>query len=187
MIGGGTGSFAAYDPVTGCIKVTLANSTSIGYGNNMDQYAPAGVMSVPSTMDLVNQDPQSRAQVHVTGYKNVILDENFSINPGEISLYSTNWYNQTANGGIFMQPRNTAFKENAVMGQSTNKVLVDIMDLLIGVITYLDSHVHTGVTTGGGNSGPPLDPAPDDSDVVADNAYIGGNKNLAITGTYEPK
>lgn len=180
-------SSARYDPLSGRIKVKLISSTANGYGNTVDQYSPYGIMSVPNSDVLINLDRQALTQVVATGYNNTILDVNFSINAGEISLYSNNWYNHTANSGIFMQPRNTAFKENAVMGQSTNKVLKDIMELLINIITYLDTHVHTGVTSGGANSGPPLNPAPDNSTVVTDNIYIGANKNLAITGTYEPK
>jgi hypothetical protein len=178
---------ASYDATTGTVKVILRTSTTVGYPDTSEQYSPYGIMSVPLPDVLVNVDNQARSQNMVTGYNNRIMDENFSINPGEISLYSVNWYNHTHNAGISMQPRNSINKENAVMGQSTNKVLIDIMSLLISVIQYLDEHVHTGVTTGGGNSGPPLDPAPSDTVVSEDKDYIEANKNLAITGTYEPK
>lgn len=180
-------SSAAYDVTTGTIKVKLPTSTVLGYPNNVNQYSPYGIMSVPLPDVLVNQDRQSSAQVQIIGYQCIVKDIYFSINPGEVSVYSSNWYSFTANSGIYMQPRNTINKENAMMGQSTNLVLVDMMNLLIAIINYLDTHVHTGVTPGGGDSGPPLTPPPDDTDVVNDNTYISGNKNLAITSTYVPK
>lgn len=178
---------AYFDPTTGTIKVILNNSTINGYANTVDQYNPYGIMSIPLPDALVNLDRQSSAQVQSTGYKCTVKDASFTINAGEIGLYSINWYNMTANAGIYMQPRNTVNKENAVMGQSTNLVLVDMMNLLIDIINYLGTHVHTGVTTGSGDTGTPLTPPPDDSTVISDKTYISGNKNLAITGTYTPK
>jgi hypothetical protein len=87
-----------------------------------------------------------------------------------------------------MQPVSASDKENAMMGQSTNGVITDILNLLVDIVNYLGSHVHTGVQTGTDNTGPVFatPPLPDDSNVVSDQGYISDNKNLAITGTYTP-
>jgi hypothetical protein len=172
----------------GRVLVELKTSTINAYTNLVEQYSPYGIMSVPLPTQLVNIEQQSPTQVMMTGFNNAITDSEFSINAGEIATYSQSWYNFTANAGIYMQPVGLSNKENAMMGQSTNGVITDILNLLVEIINYLGTHVHTGVTSGTDESGiafatPPL---PDDSNVIADQTYISDNKNLAITGTYTP-
>lgn len=192
MIGAMLGN-GVFNPVTGRVQVTLNNSIINGYLNRVEQYGTYGVMSVPLPNQLVSQVPQSATQVYINGYNNTILDANYSINAGEVSLYSTAWYSFTANGGIYMQPVGTANKENAMMGQSTNAVLSDMLSIIIEIIDYLGTHTHlpgmynVSAVPVVGASGAPIELTPDDTDIVADQTYINGNKNLAITGTYVPK
>lgn len=188
---------AAYDNTIGRVFVKLASSTNTGLQNNCEQYQDWGHISVPTDEQLVNVEEDALSQVKVTGYNNQIYDNNFILNPGESCNYSSNWYHIRATNGIYMQPVNTSNKENAMMGQSTNKVLSDIMSLLIDIINYLATHTHSAgtytadLTTGkiieGTFSGIPVQNIPNDSNIVSDKNYIENNHNLAITNSYQPK
>lgn len=182
-------SSSFYNSDTGNIVVEMPNTTINGYSNSVGQYQTANTLSVPLPGNLVSLNVQCPTQMQVIGYQNSIIDNNYSIVPGEFTSYSTSWYASTRNSGIEIQEANTAHKENQVMGQSTNAVLLDIMNLLVEVVTYLGTHVHTGVMTGGSNTGTVFGSPtiPDDSEVISDQTYIGDNKNLAITGVYTPK
>lgn len=181
-------SNATYDASTGTIVVTLDNSIANGFQNQVDQYQTANTLSVPIPGNVTNLDIQSSAQMQVSGYKNRITDTNYSIAPGEFTSYSPNWYSSTRVAGIEAQQVNTANKENFMMGQSTNGVLTDIMTLLIGMLTWMETHTH--LYSPGSNTpvqtNPPTQTPPNDSDVTSDQSYIADNKNLAITGTYMP-
>lgn len=177
---------AEYDPTTGKIKILINNSTINGYQNTISNYTCPNVMSVPVSTNPINIDVQSATQMVMTGQNNRIIDSNYTIAPGEFTAYSQNWYTSTRNGGVEVQQANTANKENLMAGQSTNSVLSDIMDLLSAIVTYLGTHTHTGGTISG-NTGPVVTPPPSDTDILDDITYIDANKNLFITGTYEPK
>lgn len=193
---------AKYNSDTGEIEIQLATSTTTGYQNTVAQYTTPGIIAFPSTNQVPNIDPQAQTQVQVTGYSNSIVDANYTIAAGEITNYSTNWYSSVRNSGVEIQQAQTANKENAIMGQSTNSVLADIINLQLNIIVYLqtiedlfNTHTHSGVSSGSDMTGPvtgtaipPTFPAPpSDTDVSNDLTYIEGNKNLAITGIYEPK
>jgi len=184
----------------GSISVSLYTSTNLGYLNQCSQYQSWGIYSIPTANQIANIEQQADTNVVVTGYNNRITDTNFTATTqGSTSLYSLSWYlcDDAGSGkGIYAQPVNTANQENFMMGQSTNKVLLDIMNLLVEVITYLgtvetifNAHVHSGVMTGSGTSAVSTTPwgtPPDPTTVNNDNTYITANKNLAITGTYTP-
>ena len=173
--------------VNGKVQVILKNSLMNGYSNTVNLYQTPNTISVPLARNLINIDSQGPSQVQMTGYNSVINDENYTIAPGEFTGYSQNWYVSARNGGVEVQQVNTTNKENLPAGQSTNSVLSDMLGIIIEIITYLGTHTHSGVTTGGGNSGPVVTPPPSDTDIVDDKTYIDANKNLFITGTYEPR
>ena len=183
-------SNAAYNPTTGTIQITLPNSTINGYLNQVQQYQSPNTLSVPIPGMLVDLDVQAPTQMQVTGYNNSIIDTNYTIAQGEFTSYSRSWYGSTRNSGVEIQEAQTPNKENMMMGQSTNSVLLDIMNLLVNIISYLGTHTHSAgsyatnvpVT---GISGTPTQTVPDDGTVVQDQSYIQANKNLAITGVYK--
>lgn len=187
----------------GTIVVNLITSTNAGYVNQCIQYNDYGHISVPLPKQIINIERQADSQVIVTGYENSVTDQNLSINPGESINFSTNWYHARANAGIYMQPANTANKENSVMGQSTNKVIADILNRLIALETWANNHMHNpgsfqvilpGTLNAGGPtpvmvtgvSANPASTSPDGNNINDDLTYINGNKNLAITGVYTP-
>lgn len=181
---------ASYSSSTGTVLVNLKTSTINGYPNNVSQYTTYGVMSVPLPNQRVNVDQQSRAQVQITGYENTIADSSFSINAGETAIYSTTWYNVTSNSGIYMQQANNSHQENAMMGQSTNEVLKDIMSLVVDltniifdVVSGFNEHIHA---VAGPNTAVPtvpwIPPTAALAKVQNDVTYIGNNENLAKTG-----
>ena len=178
---------ASYDATTGQVNIIMKNTTINGYQNTVNQYQDANTLSVPLPGNIVNLDMQAKTQMQVTGYQSTIIDENYTILPGEFTSYSPNWYVSTRVAGVEVQEANTANKENLMAGQSTNGVLSDIMQLLVDIVNYLETHTHSGVTTGSGSSGTPVEIPPDGSSVVSDQSYIGADHNLFITGTYEPK
>lgn len=177
----------------GRVQITLSTSNNAGYNNVCEQYAPYGIFSIPNADVRVNIETQSYANVVVTGYNNTITDVNFSEKTaGTVVTYSNNWYNITTNTGIYYQPRNSGNKENAIAGQTTNKVLIDIMQIIIDIVTYLQSHQHeagayqangTPVT---GTSGSPASAPPSTSTITKDKTNVTSNANLIITGSYKP-
>lgn len=179
------GQQAQYDPTTGEIIIQLATSIVNGYQNTVTQYTTSGILSIPDLgSQIPNLDMQAQTQVQITGYSNSIIDSNYSLTVGEVTVYSPNWYSSVRIAGIEIQEAQTSNIENMMMGQSTNSVLIDILQMIIDITTYLNSHTHTGVQTGGGTSGIPSTTAPDDNNISSDLSYIQDNANLAITGVY---
>jgi hypothetical protein len=174
-------------PTYGQIIVILNNCDINAQFNQVIQFDTPNVLSMPVTGQLVNIDKEANTQFQVTGYVNSIQDVNYTIGTGEYTAYSSNWYSSVRTAGVEIQEANTANIENVMMGQSTNEVLLDIMQLLIDFITWASIHDHSGVQTGSGVSGPPVTSPPSDSTVVSDQTYINGNENLAITGVYTPR
>jgi len=168
------------------VSVNLETSTSVGYTNNCQQYSPYGIMSVPLPGQLVLISQQSAAQVVVSGYNNQVNDENFSILPGETTIYAPSWYIRNAIAGCAIQQANSANVEHQMMGESTNSVIADILEYLVGLQGYIASHVHSGCG-GDINSGAPTTSPPATGSLSTDQTYIAANQNLAITGTYQPK
>lgn len=172
----------------GLVTIITTNCAAFGYPNSLYQYQTAQTLSMPTLGTPVNIDIQNDAQVMVTGYRTSIIDYNYAAPNGEFTSYSSNWYASTRVSGVEIQQAQTANIENTVMGQSTNSVLVDIMSLIVEIINYLGTHTHT-YSPGEGTPTPttvPIQPLPNDSQVVNDQSYIQDNKNLAITGVYEP-
>jgi hypothetical protein len=180
-------SQATYNADTGQTEAIMPNSTMPGYQNLVNHYQTAQTMSIPNPGLPAHLAVIGPTEMWIAGYLNHITDANYTLQAGEHTAYSANWYQSVRISGVEIQEAQTANIENQVMGQSTNSVLSDIMSLLIQVITYLNVHVHTGVQAGSDVSGIVSVLAPDDTQVVSDKTYIDGNKNLAITGTYEPR
>src|ERR1700761_6053613 len=185
---------AQYDPDTGTIKVLMPNTSINGYQNTVDLYQTPNTISVPLPEDLAILEVQSPTQMQMNGQQTSVIDPNFTTLPGEFNAIAKNyWYFSTKLSGVQIQQALTSHIENMMMGPSTNLVLVDIMNLLIAIVNYLNSHTHeagdyvAGSAAVTGNSGTVVTAAPDDNTIISDNNYISANKNLAITGTYQPK
>ena len=183
---------ATYDSEKGIVKVVINNSSINGYKNTVRLYQTPNTISVPVEGNLINLDVQADSQLQMTGYNSRITDANFTIASGEFTAYSTNWYLSTRNLGVEVQQVNTANKENLIAGQSTNSVLNDMLGIIIQIVAYMTAfsvHVHPGGTLPSGSTGvvATQPPVPSDTDIVVDQTYIAANKNLFITGTYEPK
>lgn len=190
---------AAFDTTDGRVKVTLSTSTSAGYGNVCEQYQDWGHISVPIPVQLINSDQQALTQVVVTGYNNQITDPNFALNPGESCNYSINWYHVRATTGIYMQQAYSSTdtgrditKENSMMGQSTNAVLTDILNRLIALESWADSHTHAAGSLIDSRSAPctgntavPNSTSPSGNNINTDLTYIIANENLAITDVFK--
>ncbi len=173
------------DPDFGTIRITLDNAVSMGFINNVALYQDPNVLSVPNDVNPAELHVQSAAQMRMGGVRPSIQDTNFEISPGEWTSYTNNWYVNNRHSGVEIQQAQSSNKENMMMGQSTNEVLLDIVQALIALYDWAETHTHTGGTISG-NTGTPIEPIPDDSAIVNDETYIQDNKNLAITGTYEP-
>lgn len=164
----------------GEIQCSLLSSLYLGYANTVYQYGMANTISFPLPNSQTLMVSQSDAQVDVIGYRNNILDTNFNLYSGEFCSYSKDWYMITGNkasdpnggnGGLVIQPNPAPAlplpkNENMMMGQSTNKVLADIVDSLDKIFAYLQViqadfvwHCHT--TPGG------LAPAPTTPPIVS--------------------
>lgn len=176
---------ASYDTSYGRVLVKLDTSTQAGYPNQCEQYQSYGYISVPLPHQLVEASQQSLAEVHVTGYNNQISDTKFSLNPGESSNYGQNWYNTNATTGLYIQEAKTTHAENHMMGQSTNEVLLDILNYLVALDAYLQIHTHSGCG-GEVSSGVAESYTPVITPVSDDVTYISDSNNLAITGDYNP-
>jgi len=183
----------SYDAETGTITVEVPDASIGGFKYELSQYQAAQTLSMPNDDVLANLDKQSSAQMMVTGYCSSIIDDEYTIKSGEFTSYSSNWYVSTRVAGVEIQQAKTANVENMMMGQSTNKVLADMLSLIIDLITWADSHTHSVTTVISpvgpctGATGTTITPAPSDSTVSKDLTYIKSNKNLAITGTYSKK
>jgi hypothetical protein len=186
-----------YDANTGYMTAVLDTSLMNGYPNTVDVYSTPQIMAFPENdVNLAILDNQSQAQTQLLAIYNKIKDTHYIIEKGEITLFSTNWYNSVRKSGVELQPVNNANKENAMMGQSTNKVLADILDYcnkiynsLLQMDSVFASHTHSGVQSGNDNSGTPsapFPPPPLPTKIISDTTYIEANHNLAITGVYSP-
>jgi len=183
----------------GRVKVNLTTSTSAGYTNlQCEQYNDWGHYSVPINGQIVNVEKQSMTNVIVTGYNNQIIDPNFITTAGSSTNYSASinnnivtyyWYQIRDANGVWIQKGHTNNKENEMMGQTTNHILLDMANLLIQIITYLqnnetifNTHIHTGGTAPNGNTGTStitFTPPPSDTNVQNDIPRLNNNENLA--------
>jgi hypothetical protein len=189
---------AYLDTEDGRVKVNLSTSISAGYYNNCEQYNDWGHYSVPLPIQPVNIDNQSTINVVVTGYANQITDPNFTCNAGESVNFSAvfhgnnvvyKWYQKRTANGVFIQQANTPNIENEMMGNTTNHILLDMANLLVSIITYLqgiettfNTHTHSGVTTGTDTSAPPngsFSNPPNSTNVQNDIPRLTNNTNLA--------
>lgn len=170
----------------GSTIVNFNTTNTNGYINTCRLYSNYGFLSVPLNNQLVLTNTECMSNVQAIGVNSTIQDENFNLSGGEAVNYSTKWYNKYTNNGISIQVAQTPNEENAVMGQSTNQVLTDIMTLLLAVVNWSMNHTHGGVITGTSTTTSPIQPTPDKTEVESDTTYISGNHNLAITDVYEP-
>lgn len=184
-------SGATYDTSTGKIIIQLATSLQNGYTNTVDLYQSPQTLSMPLPKQLVDLDVQAATQMMAIGFNNIIKDTNYTIQAGEFTSYSTNWYNSTRNNGVEIQEANTAHIEHIPMGESTNHVIYDILQYIIELAAYIMTHTHDAGTYNiaavpvVGVSDVPVQPIPPLTNINKDVPYINANKNLAKTG-YAP-
>jgi hypothetical protein len=179
---------ALFHPIKKVAKITLSSSLSLGQLMTVSQYVPSGEISLPAPGAIVTLKQHGLTQVEILGYLNTIDDTNFSIQPGEWAKTNSNWYLQGSLTGLQIQEALTANIEHLVAGESTNKVLIDVIKLVIAQNQFLSSHVHSNGNNGNPTGAyiPATSPLPSASQVSNDQTYIGKNQNLAITGTYQP-
>ena len=185
---------SAFVDTNGRVQVYLTTSTNSGYNNQCEQYNDYGHFSVPLPNQIVNIEQQAQTNVVVTGFNNAITNSNFTAkNPGESTNYSTNWYHVRANSGVYVQPATGSYqtsKEHTTTGQTTNSVLLDIMNLMVELIAYLATHEHTvaGISTGTDSviSEVPTVIFPPSTLMTKDITNVEANANLAITDIYKP-
>ena len=181
-------SSAIFDPTKKVARITLSSALSLGQSMTVSQYVPSGEISLPLPGQMVTIKQHGLTQIEILGYLNAIDDENFTIHPGEWARTNANWYLQGALTGLQIQEALTANIEHLMAGESTNKVLLDVIKLVIAQNQFLANHVHSN-----GNNGNPTgaymsatSTLPSDAQVSQDQTYISNNKNLTITGTYQP-
>lgn len=195
---------ANYSTETGQVTVILDTSTMNGYPNTVDVFFPPQTISMPADNQLVDLDVQSLTQMQINGFSNKIIDANYTLNKGEHTTYSDNWYLSVRNGQVEIQQAQSANKEAMMMGVSTNALLIDIQQKLEEIVTYLSTvqsflstHTHSAggltstnpgdlVTGISGSSTSPPPASPTISPIDTDLTYTMANKNLVITGTYTP-
>lgn len=181
---------AAFDNSIQRVKVNLSTSTSTGLTNTRcEQYQTYGIMSVPVPGQLVEINQDGLANSYVTGYNNQLYpkDEYFSIQPGEITLYSLNWYVSSSNDSVNIKPRHSGHvSEPMMMGKSTNSLLTDLINYIISLEQYISNHTHSGCG-GNNNSGPPTSSPPEVDRLESDKNYISNEGNLAVTDKYLPR
>lgn len=181
---------AEFDLPTQRVKVNLSTSTSSGLtSTKCEQYQTYGIMSVPMPGQLVEVKQDGLANTYVTGYNNQLYpkDDYFSINPGEISLYSLKWYISASNDSVNIKPRHLGYvSEPMMMGKSTNALLTDLINYIISLEEYISHHTHSGCG-GNSNSGPPTSSPPETDKLESDKDYISNEGNLAVTDKYYPK
>ena len=192
------GSLSSAEYLNGEIVCSLTDSLYLGYPNTVYQYGMANCISFPNDNTQPILSSQNDAQVDIIGYRNNITDPNFNIYEGEFCSYSNDWYmitgNNNGNNGVMLQSKVQNIKENMMMGQSTNKVLTDIIDLLndiaifsINVKTAHNTHIHL-VTPEFVVSPPAIQivaDLPNPNKVENDRTNIGQGSNLAGYG-YNP-
>lgn len=199
------------DSDDGRVKVSLTTSTNLGYTNLLaEQYNDYGHYSVPLPGQLVNMEQEAWSNVYVTGYNNTIVDANFIATPGsstnwgatadEDGIVTYHWYQTRDSTGVYIQEAHTVNREPEMMGQSTNNILIDMVNLLVEIITYLQSveslynahtHIVTGITSGSSattsNATTSLFTSPpDDTKVNNDLPRLNNKNNLALTAKYIP-
>jgi phage gp45-like len=106
--------------------------------------------------------PQDRAVVVPTasGYRVVVASHNYRVNV-EVSAGETIIYSTDADGGA-KQAEIKLTTDGKIDLNGSSKTLVTHAELdtaLQNLVTAFNAHVHTGVTTGPGSSGPPGTPA----------------------------
>ena len=176
---------ASFDPIKQLASITLASSLSLGQTMTVEQYCTAGDISLPAQGQYVQLEQDGLTSVRIVGYLNTLVDKNFVIVSGEWSKCNANWYLQGRLSGLQIQQALTDNIEHLMAGESTNAVLLDLINNVIALCAYTSSHIHTNGNAGANTGTPTTSVQP--TNLSADKSYIGGNQNLIITGTYKPK
>lgn len=176
-----------YNTTSGGADITLSVSTSAGQIFTVHQYGDYGDISLPMVGQVCEVVAQSstNTQVDVLGYYNYVKDPNLVVPAmGEKLQTGLSFYLQNYKSGLWIQKALSTARENLMMGQSTNAVLVDIINVLVAMCAYSTNHIHTN-GNGGANTGKATTNVPS-SNLPNDLTYIQANNNLATTG-YIPK
>jgi hypothetical protein len=188
---------AYFDEKTGFTIAKLSTSNTLGYPNSVQILNNYGIISIPTKNKLCIISQHGQTDSKVFGILNSINDKNFSIKEGETIVFSEHWYNKTGNDGVYLQVAKSEYKAEAqMMGESTNKVISDLLQYILDLYEYLgilstalNAHVHTGVQTGTGSSATiavPFTVPPVPTNITKDKPYISNNKNLALTKNFQP-
>lgn len=135
---------------------------------------------------LVPLNESNKTYVNM-GFVQVIPDIPYTFNAGDSWSFSQNYVLAYQNSGIIAyRISDDSYNATLISGQWTNKILTDIITRLNDLETYLNTHVHIGVTTGSGSSGIPAVLLPDDPDLVADQNAIDDGETLIADGGTTP-
>lgn len=134
------------------VVVTTASAGSVK--RTAEMYHPPGVSSAPTAEDRVVEVP-----IGNSGSRVIVASHNYRVevepSSGETIIYSTN------SAGDTVQAQLKLDNDGNILLNGDSKTFVTHAELdsaLQGLITYLNGHAHSGVTTGGGTSGPPASP-----------------------------
>jgi hypothetical protein len=132
--------------------ITIQVESGLGETREIEYYQLPGISAGPT--------PQDRAAtIEMNGFRVAVASHNYrvSVEPqaGELIIYSTNADGSSAQAMVRLKP------DGNIDLNGDSKTLVTHAELdsaLQGLVSYINSHTHSGVSTGSGASGPPSVP-----------------------------
>jgi len=132
--------------------ITIQVESGLGETREIEYYQLPGISAGPT--------PQDRAAtIEMNGFRVAVASHNYrvSVEPqaGELIIYSTNADGSSAQAMVRLKP------DGNIDMNGDSKTLVTHAELdsaLQGLVSYINSHTHSGVSTGSGASGPPSAP-----------------------------
>ena len=125
-----------------------------GARRTAEMYHPPGISSRPTNGDRCIEIPVGRSGTRV-----IVASHNYRVEvepqAGETIIYSTN----TAGDAVQSKIKLDSNGNIELNGDSKRFVTYsELNSALQDLVTYINGHAHTGVTTGGGTSGTPATP-----------------------------
>lgn len=133
--------------------ITIQVTNALGEDREIEFYQLPGIAAGPTAEDRA-------ATIDMQGYRVAIASHNYRIEveveSGALTLYSTNTAGDTVQARIDLD---TAGNIDLNGNGRTLVTHAELDTALQGLISYINGHAHTGVSTGGGTSGPPAAPS----------------------------
>jgi hypothetical protein len=164
------------------ITGTFTNIRTKGYSLSTINIAPPyGQFSVPPAGlkgVLVPIEDSNKLYANV-GFLNSLPPIPYTPAVGDSGQYSLNYCMvQNSTGIMAYRISDNSYSATLINGNWANKILTDIITRLNQIESLYNSHVHSGVQTGGGTSAVPVVLMPDDPDLIADASAISDGKTL---------